>query len=516
MTLTASPGSSAAVDHAAFGDVVASAETVFTTTDHRRVGGLMVGVAMFLAVDALALLAIVTFKMDSLLRGALPGSGLMSANPSAAWSFERLFNAQRQALPIFVVAPLFIALATLTVPRLIGSKRMAFPRLQALVLWTYVLSVGLLIAAYAVGDGPPTLTVFNPSPLSGPLNHANGLLIGAFAVVTTAMVLGSINIVATVLTQRQPGLRVGEVAPFAWASTVFSAVTILSGPVFLAGLLLTYVDRRYQTDLAGGVGFDRVWAHQMFFFGRPDGLLLLVPTLGIASQIVAQRAGKPLLGGPAANVLLSAAGIATLFTWATQANITRAMTQPTPAIVSALIAAPAGLLVLVWLGTLAKGVKPDASLLVVVTPIVIGGLAAINAIVAGAKGVVSDLELPWSVGQSTALIVALPLAVALGGLLAFAPTIWGRATAAPLSGLAGLAGLGGGLLILVGHAGLAYKESPTSNATALAVIAAIGAVLLLGAVLLTGLNLMTSILGKKGALIDPTGASLDTAAEVVA
>jgi cytochrome c oxidase subunit I len=515
MTLTASPGTSTAIDNVAFGDVAAVPETWFTTTDHRKVGGMMTGLALLVGIEALALMTLVGTKIDAVTRNALSTDGFLGADANSLLAFDRFFNAQRHALPIFVVGPLFMALATLAVPRLIGATRMAFPRLQAFVLWTYLLAIAMFTAGFLVGDGPSELSLFGPNIPTNPINHATGLLIGAFAVLTVAMVLSAVNVITTVLTLRKTGLRLGAVSPFAWASVVFSAVTLLSGPVHLAGLLLTFIDRHFNGALGGSLGYDRVFTHSLFFFGRPDALVLLVPALGVASQIVCHRIGKPLIGGFAANALLSAAGIATLTAWATHENaFLQAMTQPTPNLLTGIIAIPAGLLVLVWLGSLAGGVKPDPSLLFVVVAIVLGGLAAINVIVAAARGV-DDGLLPaiWSIGQSTVLTVALPLVLALGGLLDFAPVIWQRKANKALSGLVGLAGLGGGLLILVGLAGISYKSAAANNASFLSFVVAIGSVLLLGAVALTALNLLGSIAGRKGELVD---ASPEATTEVAA
>ena len=97
---------------------------------------------------------------------------------------------------------------------------------------------------------------------------------------------------------------------------------------------------------------------------------------------------------------------------------------------------------------------------------------------------------------------AVPLVMALGGLVEFAPIVWGRKTLQPLVGLAALAGLGGGVLAALGHAGIAYKSNVGDSGTAGAIVAFVGGLLLAAAVAITVLNLLGSIVGGKGETVE--------------
>jgi heme/copper-type cytochrome/quinol oxidase subunit 1 len=507
MTLTAAPHTSAAIDKAAFGDLASTGETWLTTTDHRKIGGLLAGASLLVGLVGTLMVGLVGWKFDTYSRGALSESGFLNANPEGGWSYDRFLNATTMGLPMFVIAPLFLAIITIAVPRLIGSSRMAFPRLQAFVLWGYVVAVALLVAAFTVVDGPPLWNAASRSwPSIGASNHASDLLSGAFGVLGVVLFAGAVNTVATVLTQRRPGLQLENVAPFAWASLLAGGVTVLSIPAMLGGLVMSAFSMHVESNLLVADGFSRIWFHTMYVFGRPDAFVPVLLALGIASQIVSNRAGKPLIGGVASKILMTLFAALSFGVWAT--SHLPAMIQPTSNIVSGLVAVPAGLLVLVWLGTLAKGVKPDASLLFVVGLIVLLGLGAVNVIVAAARGVSSDLPDLWTIGQTLLLIVAAPLAAALGGLLEFAPGAWGRKVAAPLTGLVGLAALGGGVFLAVGLAGVAYKTVATDKALPAAIVAGLGGFLLAGAIALTVLNLLGSIVAGKGELID--GELMDT------
>ena len=167
------------------------------------------------------------------------------------------------------------------------------------------------------------------------------------------------------------------------------------------------------------------------------------------------------------------------------------------------MAIPTGLLVLIWLGTIAQGMKPDTSLLAVIGVIVMLALGALNVIVAGVRGVDGDLKASWTIGQTLLLLVAAPIAAAIGGFHEFAPLVWGRKTMAPLGGLAGLAALAGGVVLGGGIAGIAYKDAAADNATVASAAAGIGAFLLAGALALTILNLIGSVVAGRGAEADP-------------
>lgn len=505
MTLTAAPHTSVAIDKAAFGDLAATPETWLTTTDHRKVGGLLASAALLVGVAAIVLTGLVAMRLDAAVRGTLASSGLLNSSAEGGWSFLRLWNAAENALPLFVIAPLFLALATMAVPGLIGSNRLAFPRLQAFVLWGYVTAVALYIAAFTVVDGPPLWSASGAAP-AGPANHATDLFAASLGVVGVILFAGAVNILATVLTQRAPGLRLDDIAPFAWAAMLSSAITVISMPVMIGGLLMSSLNVHVTGNLNSAPGFDWVWQHTVFLFGRPDALIVVLGALGVAAQIVTNRAGRPLIGGIASKVLMALFAALSLGVWAT--SNTAAMVQPTPNFLVGALAVPAGLLALVMLGTLAQGLKPNASLLFVVGVIILLALGAANVIAAAARGVETDLNPIWTIGQTLLLLVAAPLVGALGGLHEFAPLAWGRKAMEPIAGLVGLAAIGGGVFLAAGIAGIAYKSNLADKATVAAVAAGIGGLLLAGAVALTILNLLGSVAGKKGELVEVSSPAL--------
>src|SRR5439155_17088450 len=107
----------------------------------------------------------------------------------------------------------------------------------------------------------------------------------------------------TVLTMRTEGMTLARVPMFSWATLVSSVGTVLAGPVFLAGLLLLFLDQHFGGQYffgPGTVGTQVIWQHTLWLYGRPDLYLLVVAGLGAASDIVSTVAGRALANSNAA------------------------------------------------------------------------------------------------------------------------------------------------------------------------------------------------------------------------
>ena len=494
MTLTASPNAQAAVDDAAF-DGLARATRVpwLTTTDHRRIGRAHLGfVGLFL------LAGVATAE---LVRGELMSSTRVLFNDEPAWfSLSRFYSAHVSLMAALVLAPIWIALGTLAIPTQIGSARLAFPRLQVFVLWGYVLGGAGMIASYLAVDGPPLIHVGSVSnDAAGLGNQATDLALASQMLLTLVAVLAAANFVTTVLTLRRPGLRIDGVRPFTFSMFVTSGVLLLSGPVHMVGLALTYIDTHFKGTLFTANGADRIWVHTMWLFGRPEILLFALPALGVAGDIIVNRIGKPLLGGAAAGYLMVAYAALTLTVWATDQRLTSAALLPGGRFTTALTAIPAGLLVLIWLGSLATaggGVKPDAMLLAVLGVVVLFGFDLVNFVIAIFAKVQGGSA--WIVGSSHVAAFGAPLVAAIGAIALFAPVGWGRHLNQGLTALAVLVFTGGVALSGLANYILGYKDVPAidvggaANHQRLHILSGIGGALELIGVLIVIANVALS------------------------
>ncbi len=499
MSLIASPSTSAAIDHAVFDGVVDPAETWFTSVDHRTVGRLLTGAALLMGVVGTSMLALLSGKLDTFQRGALSTGDYLGSVGDAAFSFERIWKMVGAGLPYFVVLPLFLGVATATVPHLIGGHRMAFPRLQAFVLWGYVVAAGTFIASYTIGDGPPAIDVLGSlvPNASAPANRATDLLIGSLMLVTIVTILGALNILVTVVTQRATGTRLADVRPFAFASMVTSGVLLLASPVFLAGLLLLEIDQHVGGGLFGGTdGATRVWSHMIWLNGRPEALLLLLPALGAVVDVVSARVGSRPAGGRATNALLGFYGVATLTAWAVDSWNMDHMVQPNSTLQSSVVAIPLGLLAVLTLGTVATGIKNlkmDASLIFAAACELLVILAVVNIAVAAIRGVTDPNAVAlWGINQSLLVIVAAPLVGLLAAAVEYIPRSADRRAHVGAASLGGLAVLAGFAIYFIAMAVSWYRDDLTGSATALSVIALLGGLVAAAGIAIAGLALASA------------------------
>jgi heme/copper-type cytochrome/quinol oxidase subunit 1 len=443
MTITAP--TSPAAEHAVFGGLAEPAgRSWITTTDHRRIGQLHL---VFVLVAVLAVAA-----LGFLVHGSL--ADVVNLDDAGRFSLQPLFAAHEGAVTGFVLLPLWMAVATMAVPGLIGARRLAFPRVQSLVLWTWVVAAATFVSAFLVEDGPvqfnPSLT--QPLTASGSANRATELAIGSLILVAIAMTLGAANLIATVVTERTPGLRFGSLPPFAWGSFVGAVVTVLSAPVLVGGLFLVYLDQHFGGTLMNEAGALRPWAHTVWSWGRPDAFVLPIVAIAAFAQVVVSRTGRPLINPAAANGLLGAAGALAFTTWTGLDQKITALSAPATRWPTALVFVPLALVLLMALAG-ARGAKPHPSMLAIGAPAVMVAAPVLLAFAASLNGGVGSAGvLTFQMGVANALVVGAGL-VALVALVAeLLPTVNGRSLPAPAAGLALLLLIVGALAQAVGPA----------------------------------------------------------------
>lgn len=229
------------------------------------------------------------------------------------------------------------------------------------------------------------------------------------------------------------------------------------------------------------------------FTTRPEMYLVLIPALGLVGEIVVTRTGRSLLGGHVASYLVAAAAALSLFAWLGGTTSGDSFIQPTNRWFTSLIVIPVGMLVLVWLGSLAGGLRPDTSLLGALGVPLLLVLAAVNVLIAAARSLDATTQgVVWTIGQVVLLAVAVPVVAGVAGISELSPLALGRSLARPVAGLAILAALGGGVLTIVGFAALANRNDQSSSAPALSALMMLGGLLLAGALGITLLGLLSA------------------------
>ncbi len=470
------------------------------SSDHKRLGLFFVYAAIVFVVVGGALGLVVGAQQ------AVPSLGLADDR------WLRLYSAHTTVSVLLFLTAMWIGLATYVVPLQIGSGRLAAARLAATGFWMYLVGGCLLVASYIVGtvNGAGIVSSVPIPHVAGEANSATSLWIVSLMVIAVGFLLAAASLFATVAALRTDGMTLLRVPAFSWATLVASAVTLLSTPVFLGGLLLLYLDQHFGGNLFDypkTVGSSPIWQHTVWLYGRPDVFLLTLVAVGAATDIVMTHARRPLLDHRAALLAMAVYGVLTLTTFAVGDAVTDAVIVPTYAVLTCLLIIPLGITVLLWLGTMAKG-RPrfHVSLLFVVGAILLWLTGAANAVAAAFVGVRGfHGNSAWVAGNVHVVVVGAPTLLAVGAVYHWAPKIWGRRLSAALGGLVFLALFGGILASGLAYYFLGYNGVPvgqlhglTSYQKTLYAVAEAGGVLIVGGVLILLVDLGVTVGRRRG------------------
>lgn len=485
-----------------------STESWFNTGDHKKLGLAFVAASLLFLVVGGALGVVLRAEL------AEPGVQIVGDN------FGRLFSMHATVMTMLFLGPLWVGLATYMVPLQLGAGRLALPRVHATALWLFVLGGCLLVAAYVVGP-PAGLGLTSPFALvaHGRANHATTLWIASLLVLAASSILASTSLLTTVVTLRAEGMTFLRLPAFSWATMVTAIISLLSTPVFVAGLVLLELDQRFGGTLFTARGSAAVWQHSLWLFGRPEIYLLTLPGLGAASDIVATHARRPLPARALNLAALSALAVLSLGAWAAGHRVANAVVLPTYTPLTALVALPVGLLVLLWLAALRLG-RPQfhVSLLFVAGFVMLLAVGAGNVLGAAVAGISGGSA--WTTGHLHTVAFGAPTLLAFGALYHWAPKFWGRSLSPRLGAAAFLFLFGGFLVGGVASYVLGYQGAPNRvkdlapKFANLDRVAAAGGVLVLVGVVVFLLDLLTSVGRRRGAEAgdDPyTGLTLEWA-----
>jgi len=431
-------------------------ESPLTTSDHKRIGRYYIAAAV--------LFVLVGTVIGILLEVQLSSSG---ANVTGS-QYDRLFNLHTTVSSLLFLPLLFTGLATYLVPLQIGARRLAFPRVQALALWGSVAGGLLLLASYTFGK-PTGWGIAYPTALpfaKAGASRATDLWAGALMLVAFCAVLSAANLFVTVVKLRAPGMTMLRVPAFTWSVLAVSAAILLATPVFIAGLLLIYLDEHFGGGLfrPTQVNGNLVWQHLLWLYGRPDVYLVIVPALGGLTDVVTTHARRPLVQPAAAKVLIFAAMLLCFGILASDQTIEKAVLLPTPSVLSLLVAAPVGLLTLLWLGTIRPAeVRLHVSLLYVAGFVILLLAGFVNGVIAASQhlhGGLTGAGSAWTVGQVHAVLFGAPTLAAFGAVYHWGPKLYGRSLNALLGALQWLLLLGGFLISALASWLAGYDGAP--------------------------------------------------------
>src|ERR1700736_6162149 len=328
-----------------------------TTVDHKRLGILYIVYALvFLVVGGIE----ATIIRIQLIR---PHNDFVSPQV-----FNRMFTMHGTTMIFFVVMPFLFGFANYLIPLMIGARDMAFPRLNAFSFWMTAFG-GLLLYFSLVGanglygaGNAPDVGWFAYAPLTSrtfSVGHSTdfwtlALLVSGFGSIGTA-----INIVATVLCMRCPGMTLAKMSLFAWLYLVMAGLVILAVSPLTAVQIMLLVDRylggHFFDTQAGGSAV--MWMHFFWIFGHPEVYVLVLPAFAFASEIIPVFSRKAIFGYPIMVAATMCIGFIGMSVWAHH-MFTVGMTSTANSffVLSTMaIAVPTGIKIFNWLATMWGG-----------------------------------------------------------------------------------------------------------------------------------------------------------------
>jgi cytochrome c oxidase subunit I len=275
--------------------------------------------------------------------------------------FNQLFTMHGTTMIFLAVMPLFIAFFNAVVPLMIGARDVAYPRLNALSFWLF-LTGGLLLNSSWFRGGAPDAGWFSYAPIST-IAYNPGLGIDFYAIGLQIAGIGTlatgINFLVTILNMRAPGMSLMRMPLFVWTVIVTSVLILLAFPALTVNLFLLMFDRIIGTQFFNPTvgGAPLLWSNLFWVFGHPEVYILILPTFGIVSEVVATYSRKPLFGYSTMVMATVAIGFLSFMVWVHHMFTLGygPWVNSIFALTSMIIAVPTGVKIFNWLATMWGG-----------------------------------------------------------------------------------------------------------------------------------------------------------------
>jgi cytochrome c oxidase subunit I len=281
-----------------------------TTVDHKRIGLLYIGTSLvfFAAGGLLALL------MRAQLAQA--NEHFITRN-----SYSELFTIHGTTMIFLFIVPFWAGLANYLVPLMIGARDMAFPRLNALTYWLFLFGGLTMFLSFLANGGASKSGWYGYPPLSEKFfspGSGQDLWILSLHLVGVSSLLGAINFIVTIHHMRAPGMSWMRLPLFVWTIEVYSVLLLLVIPVIAVALTFLLLDRQAGTHfyLPDQGGSALLYQHLFWFFGHPEVYIIILPGMGVISEVIPVFSRKPIFGYKAIAFSTVAIGFYSMLVWA--------------------------------------------------------------------------------------------------------------------------------------------------------------------------------------------------------
>ncbi len=318
------------------------------TTNHKDIGTLYLVFAliMFLIGGVMALV----------IRAELFQPGLQFVEPQF---FNSMTTLHALVMIFGGVMPAFTGLANWMIPMMIGAPDMAMPRMNNWSFWILPFAFAMLLSTLFMDGGAPAggWTLYPPLVLQ--TGDAFPFAMFAIHLMGLSSIMGSINIIATILNMRAPGMTLMKMPLFVWTWLITAYLLIATMPVLAGAVTMLITDKFFGTSFfnAAGGGDPVMFQHIFWFFGHPEVYILILPAFGVISQIIPTFARKPLFGYSSMVYATASIAFLSFIVWAHH-MFTVGMPLAGELffmLTTMLIAVPTGVKVFNWVATMWKG-----------------------------------------------------------------------------------------------------------------------------------------------------------------
>jgi len=276
-------------------------------------------------------------------------------------TYNQIFTMHATTMVFLAIMPMLVGFGNYIVPLMIGARDMAYPRLNALSIWLFIFG-GLMLYASFITGGAPGAGWFSYAPLSEkPYSATTGMDYWVLGLLITgvASIAGALNFIVTTLNMRAPGMTFNRLPLFVWTNLVTSFLIIFAFPSLTVGQIMLFFDRQFGTHFfnPSGGGDPLLWQHLFWFFGHPEVYIMILPAMGIISEVLPTFSRKPIFGYAFIAYSTVAIGFLGFTVWAHH-MFAVGMGPLVNALFSAssfLIGVPTGVKIFNWIATLYMG-----------------------------------------------------------------------------------------------------------------------------------------------------------------
>jgi cytochrome c oxidase subunit 1 len=302
--------------------------TYVFSLDHKMIGKqfLAVGLGMFVVGGILALLVRWELAWPET---PVPGMGwvpepLMYEGVIPPETYNAFFTMHATIMIFFAVMPILVGcFGNFLIPLMIGARDMAFPTLNMLSFWTSVPATIIMLASFTVeggaaGGGWTSYPPLSANPAYSGVNMGQNLWCISLIILGASSLMGAVNYITTIINMRAPGMTFFRMPLTVWSLFVTAVLLLLALPVLTAALGMLLFDRMFGTHFfnpAGG-GEPLLWQHLFWFFGHPEVYIMILPAMGIVSEVLPVFSRKPIFGYKAIAFSTVAIGFYSMLVWA--------------------------------------------------------------------------------------------------------------------------------------------------------------------------------------------------------